>query len=240
MKTSLKSLVVFAALAANPVFAADAIVTEPVVGPSPASDWTGFYAGGHLGWVWDEAQWNVGAQPNFWGSTGDTASLNSNGGLAGGQVGYWYQLQNGWVFGGDLSASYADIDRSITSPSFPLTDTWEVGVDALLLAQLRAGFGLDRWMVFLQGGYAGGDVSARATSTLGPEDISASDWSSGWTIGAGASYRATDQISFGAEYNYVDLGSETYNFQVGAAPDVVDVDHQLHTVRFTLNFHFGR
>lgn len=232
---------ILSSLLAGSAYAADAIVAPPpVVTPPPVSstNWTGIYAGGHLGWVWDEAQWTL-PIGSFWGAAGDTASLNSNGVLAGGQVGYWYQLQNSIVLGAELSASYTDIDRSIISPSFPGTDNWEVGVDALLLAQARVGYAVDRWLVFLQGGYAGADTSARGTSTFGPADISVSEWQNGWTIGAGASYRATERISFGAEYNYIDLGSDTYNLEFGVGADPVDVDHQLHTVRFTLNFHFG-
>lgn len=222
------------ALAADPVVPEDIAI----VAPAPGYDWTGFYVGGHLGWVWDDADW-TNAEGNWWGGIGTGTTIDSDGFLGGGQIGYMHQLQNNWVLGAEISAAYTDLDQSIASPTFPAIDTWTVGVDWLLLAQARVGYAHDRYLAYIQGGYAGADATASALPILGGGTATQSNWHDGWTIGGGFSYMATSNISIGAEYNYVDLGTERYDLLSTLPTDLVDIDHTMHTAKFTINFHFG-
>jgi len=200
---------------------------------SPTYNWTGAYIGGHIGWGWDQADWTL-VDDGFWGFAGTSANLDSDGFLGGAQIGYLYQTQNNIVFGVDVSGSYADLSEAITSPFFS-GDTWTAGIDWFILAQAKLGYAHNRWLGFIQGGYAGADANASAT----PPFVSDSNWHNGWTIGAGLSVKATNRFSLGAEYNYIDLGSETYNLPFGGNPQGVSVDHQVHVVKATANIHFG-
>ncbi|MEM6460526.1 MAG: outer membrane beta-barrel protein, partial [Pseudomonadota bacterium] len=124
------------------------------------------------------------------------------------------------------------------------TATFTAEVDWLLLAQARIGYTHDRLLIFVQGGYAGADgtASANYTDFASDQTFSDSNWHNGWTIGGGFSYKATETLSFGAEYNYVDLNSDSYSFDspLGAGPaGTADVDHQMHVAKFTINYHFG-
>lgn len=63
----------------------------------------------------------------------------------------------------------------------------------------------------------------------------------GWTVGGGAEFKVTETVSVGAEYLYVDLGSEDYEFsspnQYGA--DVAgEGDITMSVIRASLNYRF--
>ncbi|WP_419911154.1 outer membrane protein [Hoeflea sp.] len=218
--------------------AADVVVEEVVVAPAPPppSNWTGFYAGLHAGYGWGDSNWSF-LPGSFWDPGAVGGSLSPDGFLGGGQVGYLHQ--NGdFVFGVDLSLSGADISETIASPIFPAFDTWTAEIDFLALAQLRGGFAYENWLIFAQGGYAGGHAEATGTALFG-FGANDSQWHNGWTIGGGFLYKPMDNWSFGAEYSYIDLQSQNYNFSVGLGPDPASIDYDIHAVKATLNFHFG-
>lgn len=210
---------------------------------APASaqsyNWTGAYIGGHAGWAWDQAeltdQYN---NAGFWGTLGDSTTIDSDGFIGGGQIGYWYQPSN-LVFGVDVSGSWADLGGSTASPRYPTTDTWSTQIDWFLLAQARVGFAMGKWLVFAQGGYAGAQASASGFSLVGARSVSDDQWHNGWTVGAGVAVKANRWLSFGVEYNYVDLGSQTYNWGTPTPGETLSVDHQFSVVKGTINVHFN-
>jgi outer membrane immunogenic protein len=228
---------VAAAAISVPALAADLGVYEPVPTYEPtyteSFNWTGAYLGGHIGWAWDDADFTL-DDDGFWGDAGASTSIDSDGFIGGGQVGFWYQPNN-FVFGVDVSGSWADLSGSATSPEFA-SDTWSTEIDWFLLAQARAGIASGRWLAFLQGGYAGADGNAGASlpGCCAPSD---SNWHNGWTVGGGVAFKAHRWLSLGVEYNYVDLGSESYSLGGGQS---ASVDHQIHVVKGTINFHFNR
>jgi len=222
-----------ATLLGSSAFAADlyepAPVYDPVVAAAPVFTWTGAYIGGHIGWAWASRDFSL--NNDEWGFEGANASLDSDGFIGGGQVGYWWQTNN-VVWGFDLSGSWADLSASTGSPDF-VSDTWSTGLDWFVLAQARVGYAAGRWLPFIQGGYAGAQASASAS--FGGFSVENDGWANGWTVGTGVLYKATQQVSLGLEYNYVDLGSQSYSL-VGQG---VDVDRQIHVVKGTINFHFN-
>ena len=89
----------------------DTMVTKapPIpFGNSPAYNWTGFYAGGHLGVAWGSSNWSAG--PGINGSTNlfQTLDTFNEGGsfFAGVQGGYNYMLPNRILIGGEVDASF--------------------------------------------------------------------------------------------------------------------------------------
>ena len=90
-----------------PVLAQDADAPDAVISDAGA-DWTGYYAGGHLGWTWGDTKWYLRDADNddhWWGIEGDSQHLHSNGVMGGIQAGYMHQLQNNVVLGIDLALS---------------------------------------------------------------------------------------------------------------------------------------
>lgn len=110
---------------------------EPMIAPAPAPvfaspNWTGFYAGGQLGYA------NI--DTNFAGVDGD--------GLIGGLVmGYDYDLGN-WVVGAGLDYDWVDVSLA---PG--------VDVDSVWRAKLRAGYKLGNGLLYGTAGYANADTN---------------------------------------------------------------------------------
>jgi high affinity Mn2+ porin len=92
---------------AESAMAADLMATKaPPI--STAYDWTGFYAGGHLGYAWGNSNWTT--APDISGSLNLTQRLdpfNETGSwLAGLQFGYDYMLPNRVVIGAVADATF--------------------------------------------------------------------------------------------------------------------------------------
>jgi len=98
--------------------AADFSLLLPVNAPAASTvyDWTGFYAGGHLGYAWGSSDWTAGAAatPSASGALdlfqpfnafNDTGSF-----FEGVQAGYNYMLPNRVLLGAETDVSF---------PSFP-------------------------------------------------------------------------------------------------------------------------
>ena len=107
-------------------------------------NWTGFYVGINGGGAFGTSAWD------------STGSRNVSGGLVGGTVGYNYQFGQA-VFGVEGDIDWADINGTSTT-GCPLgcktSDTW------LSTVRGRLGYAADRFMPFVTGGAAFGDVRA--------------------------------------------------------------------------------
>lgn len=204
----------------------------------PGYDFSGPYAGVHAGLGVGDADWtnNLGSTFGPLGSGGD---FDLDGFVGGGQLGYMHQMGQ-FVFGADVSLSVTDLDESITGPvaTFP-NDVWNVGLDYLVLTQARLGWTHDRWLIFVQGGYAGAEGTADAVANPGASFQSLRDarWHNGWTIGGGFLVKIDEAFSIGAEYSYVDLESKRYRIDVGIPGDRADVEHDLHILKITGTIH---
>ena len=108
-------------------------VTAPV--PQPVNygpDWTGFYAGGQLGY----------------GNVETSApGLDGDGAIGGLTFGYDYDLGN-WVVGAGMDYDFADISLS---PANTLENVYRV--------KLRSGYKVGDGLIYGTGGYANADVS---------------------------------------------------------------------------------
>ena len=206
-----------AAAMALPSFAAD--MSRPAF-KAPSSDapwnWTGFYVGINGGYGFGKSNWT-----NVAGTTGD---FNVRGALAGGTIGY--NLQTGmWVWGleGDVDASWIKgTDATICCET---KDEW------LATARGRIGYAFDRWLPFLTGGAAFGDV--KMTPVGFPAETSTKI---GWTAGGGLEYAFQGAWSAKVEYLYVDLGKASCD--VATCGVATDVTFKTSIVRGGINYHF--
>ena len=206
-----------AAALALPSFAAD--MPRPAYkAPSSAEpwNWTGFYVGINGGYGFGTSNWTSAG-----GTTGD---FNVRGALAGGTIGY--NLQTGlWVWGleGDVDASWIKgTDATICC---------ETKNDWLATARGRIGYAMDRWMPYITGGAAFGDV--KMTPVGGASET---DTRFGWTGGGGLEYAFMSAWSAKVEYLYVDLGKASCS--VATCGVANDVTFKTSIVRGGINYHF--
>ncbi|MDU6730098.1 MAG: outer membrane beta-barrel protein, partial [Bradyrhizobium sp.] len=102
----------------------------------------------------------------------------------------------------------------------------------------RLGWAAGPALFFVSGGAAVGDLQHRydnpAFSTI------QNDWRWGWTIGAGAEYMFAPNWSAKVEYNYLDFGKSTlqYNNPL-VASNRSEWSDTVHTVKAGISYHFG-
>ena len=155
----------------SPLLAAD--FPNPPAPPAPSGalrgsivdDWTGVYVGGTVGF--DRVTDHNGVVSDY-----------GSGSTYGAFAGFNYQINDNFVIG--IEADYTRYDITFTKASF--IDVVEGGS-----VRARAGFTLDRALVYATGGIAYG------TTNIDLEDY-------GYVVGVGVDYKATDNIIIGASY----------------------------------------
>jgi outer membrane immunogenic protein len=208
------------ALATQPAGAADMPSRAPVLkAPAAAAapfNWTGYYAGVQAGYGWGKAD-----------NSSFPEHTNTNGWLAGGQIGF--NVQSGrWVWGGELDGAWADIENNGSSSCGPCT---YVKINDLVTARLRAGSAVGNTLYYVTGGWASGKVTV---NDYDAGDGFLSKRHNGYVVGLGAEQSLAPNSSFKLEYLYVDLGRKTYDL---GSPDPVDV--RTHLVRLGWNYRFA-
>jgi len=157
---------------------------------SSVYNWTGFYLGVNGGGGWGRSQWD------------GVDRFDVSGGLIGGTIGYNWQI-NQLVIGAEGDIDWSGIRGTTTvfcPPGCATRNHWLVTVRG------RLGYAFDRFLPYLTGGLAAGDINA---SILGFPGGSVSN--AGWTIGGGLEFGVVSNVSVKAEYLFVDLG----NFNCG-------------------------
>ena len=212
-----------ASLAALTGSAAAADLSRPAPQPyykaavaAPVYNWTGFYIGINGGGGFGRSVWDR------------TGGFNTSGGLVGGTLGYNYQVGQA-VFGVEGDIDWANINGTTNSACALGCKT---GDDWLGTARGRLGYAADRFMPFITGGAAFGDIK---TST--PGFAGATQTNVGWTVGAGLEFAIAQNWTAKAEYLYVDLGK----FNCGLSCGVTATDNVSFTtnlVRAGVNYRF--
>jgi outer membrane immunogenic protein len=136
-------------------------------------------------------------------------TFDVSGGLIGGTVGY------NWQFGGAVIGAEGDIDWSgikgttsvLCAPGCETRNRW------LATARARLGYGFDRFLPYLTGGLAVGDINVTRPGLPGGNISNA-----GWTVGAGLEVGLVSNVSLKAEYLYVDLGNFNCGLNCALAP----------------------
>jgi len=173
----------------------------------PAYNWTGAYVGINGGYAWGTS--------SFSGLGGST---NVNGGLVGGTIGYNWQVGQA-VYGLEGDLDWTNI-KGTAAVGFANRNDW------LGTARGRLGFAYDRFLPFITGGLAVGDIK---TTVPGFGDTTRTK--AGWTLGGGAEYAIAGPWTAKVEYLYVDLGR-------GATIGGTDANFHTNIVRAGLNYRF--
>jgi outer membrane immunogenic protein len=220
MKRVLFALVSLAALTGT---AAAADLPRPAPAPYykapaalPVYNWTGFYIGINGGGGFGRSTWDT------------TGGFNTSGGLVGGTLGYNWQAGQA-VFGLEGDIDWADINGT-TNNACPLgcktSDSW------LSTVRGRLGYAADRFMPYITGGAAFGNIKASTPGFAGANNDRA-----GWTVGAGLEFAIAGNWTAKAEYLYVDLG----RFNCGLSCSLFTTDNvsfKTNLIRAGVNYRF--
>jgi len=231
------------------------------VAPTPpvCPGWTGFYIGGFGGYTFAPTDVNLRLGGSEWSffpidqkqvEQVGSRDLDSSTGQAGGFIGYNYQWRN-WVFGVEAAggglwldeSAHHDFDSSgglgyITDTSFESHYLFTIAP--------RIGYAFCRWLPYVTGGMAIGDLDFRQHVIgvdLGNNEFgSEHDTNVGWMIGGGLEYALTNHWRIRAQYQYVDLGSLGFDHTELNLPQLFsghsEAELREHTASFALIFQF--
>ena len=217
MKNILLASAAIVVLAIAPASAADlqrrpAMPAKAPVYVAPVYNWTGFYVGINGGGGWGRSD----VSAPF-----PSGSFDTSGGLVGGTIGYNWQM-NQIVFGVEGDGDWSDIRGSAPCAG----TTCQVRNDWLATARGRLGYAFDRFLPYVTGGAAFGNIRTNIAGVGSADESKA-----GWTVGGGVEYGLSGPWSIKAEYLYVDLGN---------GGSVLGSSSKFHTniVRAGLNYRF--
>jgi outer membrane immunogenic protein len=201
--------------------------------PPVAYNWTGLYAGVHVGSGWATNDWEAiefltVSQPSHVGS-----GIGS-GFLGGAQVGVNYQV-DAVVLGIEADTSWAAVSGD-TCNIVEAVVHCNSKADRLSTITGRFGVAADRALVYLKGGRAWLH-SAHVLSVFTAPDALVSDGKWGWTGGVGVEYALTRNWSAKIEYDFMDFGTSHFDFEaLGTSLGTFDIKQQIQTVKFGLNY----
>jgi outer membrane immunogenic protein len=183
---------------------------------APPYSWTGFYVGVNGGGGLGRSNWD------------SAGGFNVSGGVVGGTVGYNYEYSH-VVIGAEGDIDWSGIKGSTTTLGCPtgctIANSW------LSTVRGRAGYAFDRFLPYVTGGAAFGNVSAAAPGLAGNSTTNL-----GWTVGAGLEFAIAGNWTAKAEYLYVNLGRFNCSLSCGAGIDNVSFNANL--VRAGINYRF--
>ncbi|PYN34467.1 MAG: hypothetical protein DME01_15740 [Candidatus Rokuibacteriota bacterium] len=222
--------------------------------PSGVYDWSGFYIGANLGGAAKQLSTSLSIEnnnPNNYFNPAaipgveDTGSfsLDDNGVTTGVQAGYnrqsghfvWgVELDFNWL---DLSAKRGGTFRYRTDNS-PYNLTISESTDWLLTARPRAGWAIDRWLVYLTVGIAASHSEFKQTFseppfTPNPESVSVSRTTVGWAVGTGVEFALGRNWSTKAEYLYARFGGTDVVGRLGGADGQSPTPGSVDGAKFT-------
>lgn len=218
---------------------------KQVVPPAPeCPSFAGFYGGIFGGYVRSNVDLDLdltGAWENFEaGFEGindhQPGSLDNDGGELGGLIGYNFLFGNHWVFGLEAAGSYlwardSDFEGTFAvdqTDAYNLTNSFKTHY--LFTVAPRIGYAFCRWMPYVTGGLAVGDldyswrlvnVGARESGKgTFVDNNHESETNAGWMVGGGVEYALTNHWHVRAQYQYTDLGSVGFHSAGTGGPNV--------------------
>jgi outer membrane immunogenic protein len=196
----------------------------PVVPVAPVFTWTGFYVGVNAGYGWSASKNAtytgtdnyLALAPGVPGAVG----VSNDGFIGGAQAGYNYQI-GAFVIGAEADIQYSDLKSTGVVAADLATSSVKRDLNWFGTVRARAGYAVDRLLVYGTGGLIYGET--KLDNTITGNGIangtfwtgSKSDTAVGWTVGAGAEYAITNNFTAKVEYLYYDLGTT----RVDALPD---------------------
>jgi outer membrane immunogenic protein len=152
-----------------------------------------------------------------------------SGWLAGATAGYNYQFGQA-VVGVEGDIDWSGINGSTTNlcpGGCETSNSW------LATVRARLGYAADRFMPYVTGGAAFGNIRAST-----PSFAETSTDNTGWTLGAGLETALVPNWTAKVEYLYVDLGSFNCGLNCGTGLTNDNVSFHTNTLRAGVNYKF--
>ncbi len=214
------------ALAADMSAPAPVYTKAPVV--APIYNWTGLYLGAHGGYGWGRFD-----SVDLTGLVGNDTQT-TNGAVAGGQIGYNYQIGQ-WVLGIEGTYAWSDVKQDATF----VGGTVALKNDYIATVAGRVGYAFDRILLYGKGGAAWTRDKVDASDGLGGTGTGRFN-RTGFVAGGGVEYAFWDKWSARVEYNYLGFASqiETPTSTGGLVATTADVKLNISTLTFGVNYRF--
>ena len=234
----------------------DIMVTKtpaiPYAAGSSGYNWSGLYAGGHLGYAWGSSNWTAttpGA-PKVSGSFSlaqPIDTFNETGSFFTGlQAGYNYMLPNRVLIGGEVDASFPSFQNlaglsiggatNLTSPTLG-AETFSETVLASGTVRSRIGYAPGGWLLYATGGFAWTYDQLTLTQLSTGTTESPFLWRLGWAAGAGVEAPVASHWTARLEYLFTDYGRSGTTFFAGAQR--FNSDFSVQEIRAGVNYQFG-
>ena len=251
--------IIAAALLAGTALASAADMRMPMkaapMAVAPIWSWTGFYIGAHAGYGFggddsiDTTGQAAGNIANVLGGARPArVTLDRDGFVGGGQIGYNWQFAPNWLFGIEADISYTDFRESVSIVTLPLVgagtlnNSFSSRMDFFGTVRGRLGYVFDRTLIYATGGFAYGDVrnSVNLFGTAGNLQFtgSTSNIETGYTVGGGIEHAFAPNWTVKGEYLFYDLGRNTVN--VAIVPGAVGAGGTGYNSTFSNDGHIGR
>jgi outer membrane immunogenic protein len=245
----------------GPVYKAPAAVV--------AVNWTGIYVGVNAGYGrqrGDAVEFSTDSiiPVNFGDSTapsrGTIGDIGARGWFGGGQIGFNHQFAPHWVAGIEADIQHSEIDDGVaglfTNPNgtFPIAGAASLRLKWFGTVRGRIGVTpLPNWLIYATGGFAYGQVDYGVVAREVPPgalfqaELNAQN-KTGYAVGGGVEHRVLPNLSWKAEYQYIDLGTLSATAPVvliglglptGEIATLGSVRAAFHTVRLGVNYRFG-
>jgi high affinity Mn2+ porin len=234
--------------------AADMSAALPTKAPPSAAeyDWTGFYAGPHLGFAGGWSNWSTpatGVAPTS-GSLDLFQSYDAfkdTGSYFGGlQAGYNDMLPDRFVVGAEADISFAAFPNlagisiggtsTLTSPTLG-TETYSENALYFGTVRGRIGYAPGNWLLYATGGLAWSYDQATLTQLASGTTDMPFLWRFGWAAGAGVEFPVAPHWS--AQFEYLFTGYGNSNVLFANAGQRFSSDWSMQELRAGLNYHFG-
>ena len=181
--------------------------------PPPPFSWTGFYVGLNAGGSWGRDEGNYSVTPAAVTIPLFSRTLDPNGFIGGGQIGY------NWQTGSIVLGIEADIAYRHVTDSAVFTS----GIDQVTLTgeqnwvgtvRPRIGYAVQNWLLYVTGGLAYGSFThsyfENRTTVPGQNRLQSGDTTkTGWTVGGGTEWAFNPHWSVAIEYLYMKFDDTT-------------------------------
>lgn len=241
------ALIAFAKVAMAADLSASLPTKAPPASAPAAYDWTGFYAGAHLGYAWGSSNWTASPSPSgsfelfqSFDAFKDTGSY-----FEGFQVGYNYMPSNRLVLGAEADASFPSFQNAagisiggLSTLSSPLgAESYSETVRSFGTVRGRFGYAPGNWLFYATGGFAWSyDQLTLTQLTSGTSDMPLL-WRLGWAAGAGVEVPLMPHWTARLEYLFTDYGNSGVLFANAGQRFTSDWSQQ--ELRAGLNYQFG-
>ncbi len=198
---------------------------------------SGFYVGGHAGYVFGNANATL-ADPLGVSSAGGSSLYGTP--FGGIQAGYEHYFPSRLMLGIEVDGSLFEQLDNARVLSYRATATGTASEELEYEASLRGriGFDLGGWTPFVTGGISWASTRfSRVDLTTGNEDANSSNIRLGYVVGGGVDHRLDSRWSARAEYLYNNYPPSGFGF--ASAPARYDSSYDQHRFRLGLNYKFG-